>query len=233
MRSGTVPDLRWDLVIFDCDGVLVDSEPIANRVLAALLARAGLSLSEDEVMRRFVGRTKAGCMALAEELLGRALPRDFGATWDGALYAALRAELRPVEGIGALLAEIAVPFCVATNSSPERLGIALETTGLAGLFAGRAFTASEVPRPKPAPDLFLHAAKAMGAAPSRCIVVEDTPTGARAARAAGMAVLGVAAAPHADADALRREGATIVRTVEEIATRLRAAEIGDCPRSPW
>jgi HAD superfamily hydrolase (TIGR01509 family) len=223
-RSGTGTDLPTpcELVIFDCDGVLVDSEPIANRVLAALLAREGLHLPEDEVMRRFVGRTKAGCIALAEEMLGRKLPASFGAAWDEALFATLRAELKPVEGIAALLAEMRLPYCVATNSSPERLHLALETTGLAPFFEGRAFSAVEVARPKPAPDLFLHAAQAMGAAPSRCVVVEDTPTGARAACAAGMAVLGFAAAPHADAAGLRKEGATLVHTVNEIAMRLRA-----------
>jgi HAD superfamily hydrolase (TIGR01509 family) len=222
MRSGTVPDPRWDLVIFDCDGVLVDSEPLANRVFADQLAKAGLAMPVEEVMRRFVGKTKAGCIELAQEILGRDLPASFGADWDEALFAALRAELKPVEGIAALLAELELPFCVATNSSRERLHLALETTGLAPFFEGRAFSAAEVARPKPAPDLFLHAARTLGAAPSRCVVIEDTPTGARSARAAGMAVLGFAAAPHADADGLRKEGATIVRTVNEIAMVISA-----------
>ncbi len=213
--------MRRDLVIFDCDGVLVDSEPLANRVFAAQLARAGLEMSVAEVMRRFVGRTMAGCMALATEILGRPLPADFGERWDADLFAALCAELRPVEGMAALLAELDIPFCVATNSSPERLAIALETTGLAAFFEGRAFSASAVPRPKPAPDLFLHAARTMGAAPSRCVVVEDTPTGVRAARAAGMSAFGFAGAPHTDALALEAEGAIVVRTMNELATALR------------
>lgn len=211
---------RWDLVIFDCDGVLVDSEPIANRVLAALLAREGLRLSASEVMRRFVGRTKAGCIELAEEMLGRPLPSSFGVDWDAALFAALKSELKPVDGILALLAELDLPSCVATNSSAERLRVALETTGLSEYFAGRAFSAASVARPKPAPDLFLHAARMLGAEPSRCAVIEDTPTGVRAARAAGMSVFGFAAGAHADAGALATEGAVVCRTANELAANL-------------
>lgn len=212
--------MRWDLIIFDCDGVLVDSEPIANRILCQQLARAGLALPEAEVMRRFVGRTKAGCLALAEEMLGRPLPRSFAADWDAALFAALRNEVRPVEGMAALLAEIRIPFCVATNSSPERLRIALDASGLAGFFEGRMFSAAAVPRPKPAPDLFLHAAITLGAAPGRCAVIEDTPTGVQAARAAGMTAFGFAGLPHASPTALEANGATVFRTMNELASLL-------------
>jgi HAD superfamily hydrolase (TIGR01509 family) len=213
--------VRWDLIIFDCDGVLVDSEPIANRVLSEQLAVVGLALPVAEVMRRFVGRTKAGCLELAAEMLRRPLPGSFAADWDEALFAALRSEVRPVEGMAALLAELRVPFCVATNSSPERLRIALDASGLAEFFEGRMFSAAAVPRPKPAPDLFLHAAITLGAAPERCAVIEDTPTGVQAARAAGMAAFGFAGLPHASAAALEANGATVFRTMNELAALLR------------
>lgn len=198
-----------DLVIFDCDGVLVDSEPIANRVFAARLATVGVHLEVREVMARFVGRTRAGCMELAAQLAGRALPADFGERWDAALFEALAREVRPVAGIEAVLGSLDRPFCVASNSSQRRLRLVLETTGLMRWFEDRYFSAAEVARPKPAPDLFLHAAARLGADPARCVVVEDTPTGARAARAAGMRVLGYAAAPYADRERLEAEGARL------------------------
>jgi HAD superfamily hydrolase (TIGR01509 family) len=208
--------LRCALVIFDCDGVLVDSEPLANRVLSDLLADCGLRLGADEVMKRFVGKTKRGCLELATELLGAPLPARFSTDWDAALFSAFRAELRAVEGVTTVLDALDVPYCVATNSSHERLGIALEATGLAARFEGRRFSAADVARPKPAPDLFLHAAGAMGVPPARCVVVEDTPTGVRAAVDAGMAVLGFAAAPHTDAAALQSAGATIFRRMADL-----------------
>lgn len=204
-----MPTGRFDLVVFDCDGVLVDSEPLANRVLAERLATVGLHLSVEEVMARFVGLTREACIALASEMLGRALPADFARTWDEVLYARLRDELRPVDGIVEALGAIAPPYCAASNSSPERLRLGLEAAGLWGYFAGRAFSAQEVPHPKPAPDLFLHAAWRMGAQPARCVVVEDTPTGVRAGVAAGMVVLAYAGAPHAQREALAGAGARL------------------------
>jgi HAD superfamily hydrolase (TIGR01509 family) len=208
--------LRCELVIFDCDGVLVDSEPLANRVLDDLLADCGLRLGADEVMKRFVGRTKRGCIELATELLGAPLPSSFSTDWDAALFSAFRAELRAVEGVTAVLDALDVPYCVATNSSPERLGIALAATGLAARFEGRRFSATQVARPKPAPDLFLHAAHTMGIPPDQCVVIEDTPTGVRAAVAAGMTVFGFAAAPHTDAAALQSAGAIIFRRMLDL-----------------
>lgn len=195
------------LVIFDCDGVLIDSEPIANRVFAEQLAGAGLEMPVEEVMRSFVGRTRDGCIAHAEELLGRPLPPGFGERWDAALFEALAREVRPVDGIVEVLDTLPVPYCVASNGTPRRMRMALDAAGLLSRVDGRLFTASEVARPKPAPDLFLHAARRMGAQPSHTVVVEDTTTGVRAAVAAGMAVYGYAGGAHTDAAALAREGA--------------------------
>jgi HAD superfamily hydrolase (TIGR01509 family) len=212
-----------ELVIFDCDGVLVDSEPIANRVLSERLAGIGVRMGVDEVMRRFVGRTREGCLELAGELLGRELPAGFAEAWDAALFRAFEAQLEPVAGAIEVIRELPVPICVASNSSRERMAVSLRTAGLTRFFEGRMFSAADVARPKPAPDLFLHAAHAMGAAPSRCAVIEDTPTGVRAAVDAGMAVYGYAGGGHSSAAALAAAGATVFRGMRALPALLRAS----------
>ena len=211
------------LVIFDCDGVLIDSEPIANRVLAEQLAAIGLPMSTEAVMREFVGRTRDGCLEVARSKLGRPLPHDFAVRWDEALFAALASEVRAIDGVADLLRSLSVPYCVASNGTPHRMRMSLEAAGLLPLVEGRIFTASEVERPKPAPDLFLHAARAMGAAPARTVVIEDTPTGVRAAVAAGMRVLAYAAAPHAQHDALRSAGAELFHDMAQVPRLLGIA----------
>ena len=197
------------LVIFYCDGVLIDSELIANRVFAAQLAGAGLHMPVEDVMRHFVGRTRQGCLDYATELLGGPLPQDFGPRWDAALHEALEREVRAIDGVVDVLRALRIPYCVASNGNPERMRLALRVAGVLPFLDGRMFTAADVARPKPAPDLFLHAARVMGAAPADCVVVEDTPTGVRAAVAAGMRVLAYAAAPHADRAALAAAGGRI------------------------
>lgn len=211
------------LVIFDCDGVLIDSEPIANRVFRERLAAVGLRLPLEEVMRTFVGKTRGGCIEVAGRMLKRPLPEDFAAGWDEALNAALRAELKPVEGVPELLAAMTLPFCVASNAEPGRMAIALEAAGLMPFVRDHLFTASEVKHPKPAPDLFLHAARHMGAKPSDCVVVEDTSTGVKAAIAAGMKVFGYVGAPYADAARLRAEGAVPFTSMRELPGLLERA----------
>jgi len=215
--------LKFSLVIFDCDGVLIDSEPIANRVFRDLLEAEGLEMTLEEVMRTFVGSTKAGCLERAGKMIGRPLPASFGDDWDRELFAALRAEVKPVEGIPAVLASMKVPFCVASNGNPDRIRLALEAAGLLPWFEGKLFAAAEVAHPKPAPDLFLHAARRMGAEPSASAVVEDTPTGVKAAVAAGMKVFGYVGAPHADAAALRALGAATFTSMRELPALLDAA----------
>jgi HAD superfamily hydrolase (TIGR01509 family) len=185
----------YELVIFDCDGVLVDSEPIANRVLAEQLTAIGLSMSVEEAMAQFVGRTRTGCLDLATQLRGRPLPDGFGQSWDAALFDALAREVRAVAGISELLERVDLPYCVASNGTAERMRLSLKAAGLLPLFEGRMFSATEVARPKPAPDLFLHAARAMNASPSECVVIEDTATGVEAGVAAAMTVLAYARDP--------------------------------------
>jgi HAD superfamily hydrolase (TIGR01509 family) len=209
-----MPAIR--LVIFDCDGVLVDTEPVANRVLRDQLDAIGLAMPLDEVIRTFVGRSKADCLAIASRLMGRPLPPGFGDEWDRAFDAALERETRAIEGIVEVLRDFPIPYCVASNGEPDRMRLALRAAGLMPLVEGRLFTASEVPRPKPAPDLFLHAARSMGEAPEHSAVVEDTVTGVKAAVAAGMRVYAFAGAAHAEAQALRAEGAIVFREMRAL-----------------
>ena len=198
---------RYDLVIFDCDGVLVDSEPIANRVLAERLGTVGLRYSVEETMDRFVGRTREGCLELARELLGRELPPGFGEAWDSALFEALGREVKAVPGVAKLLRELDIPYCVASNSTVERMRLSLKAAGLLQFFEGRMFSAARVARPKPAPDVFLHAAQTLKAATERCAVIEDTSTGVQAALAAGMAVFAYVPGMPQTAGKLRAQGA--------------------------
>jgi HAD superfamily hydrolase (TIGR01509 family) len=181
-----------ELVIFDCDGVLVDSEPIAVRIDVEMFAEVGLTVSEQEVIERFVGRSPEVLAQAVEEHLGHPPPDGWEERGERRLRRAFEAELRPVAGISEALEQISLPACVASSSPPGRLRFKLELTGLYDRFAGRTFSASEVPNGKPAPDLFLHAAQQMGVDPAGCVVVEDSRYGVQAARAAGMDVLGYA-----------------------------------------
>jgi HAD superfamily hydrolase (TIGR01509 family) len=193
------------LVIFDCDGVLVDSEPIANRVLAQALCEIGLETTLESSLRDYMGRSWSACVEIFEARLGRPLPPGFEAGFVARSEAALRAELLPVPGIHEALARIATPTCVASSGRHEKMRVTLGVTGLLERFEGRIFSSSEVARAKPWPDLFLHAAARMGAAPATCAVVEDSPRGVEAGVAAGMRVLGYAA--RTDAAELSRAGA--------------------------
>ncbi len=205
-----------ELVIFVCDGVLIDSEPIANRVLAEQLRSVGLDMTPDEVLREFVGRTRDGCIEHAAKMLGRPLPEHFGERWDTALFDALAREVQAVDGVMEVLQGLGVPYCVASNGTPHRMRMALDAAGLLHLVHDRLFTASEVAHPKPAPDLFLHAAHEMGATPASTVVVEDTTTGVKAAVAAGMRVFAYAGAPHANREALRTAGAEVFDDMRDL-----------------
>jgi len=177
---------QFDLIILDCDGVLIDSEVISARILLAQLASVGVAVTIHDFRSRFLGRSWPKVVAEVRETSGVDLPEGFEAAYRSKLLEAFESELAPMPGILEALDGIAAPTCVATSSSPPRARRSLELTGLFGRFENRVFTASEVANGKPAPDLFLHAAGRMGAEPSRCLVVEDSLPGLRAARAAGM-----------------------------------------------
>lgn len=203
-----------ELVIFDCDGVLIDSEPIGCRIEAEALTRAGFPISADEVLRRFTGVTSHECFEILEAEHGRPLPAGFEPNVTAAILAAFERELAPIAGIGDALDRIDLPVCVASSSGLDRLRRSLGLTGLWERFAPHVFSAEEVGgRGKPAPDVFLHAAKRMGVAPARCLVVEDSIRGVEAGIAAGMRVLGFTGGGHCPPDhgeALRATGACAV-----------------------
>src|SRR5688572_9430559 len=181
-----------ELVIFDCDGVLVDSERIAVRTDVKVLAKLGWVLTEAECIERFVGLSDKSVRAAIEAHLGRALPDDWDHEFQSLYRDAFAAELTPVPGVMEALARITLPTCVASSSSHDKLRFTLGLTGLYERFAGRIFSAYDVARGKPAPDLFLHAASRMGVEPAACAVVEDSRYGVQAARAAGMRAFGFA-----------------------------------------
>ncbi len=180
-----------DLVIFDCDGVLVDSERLAVVVESRLITSLGWALTPDDVLERFVGRSDAYMLSEIETGLGRAVP-EWPDLYREHLYAAFHDELTPVDGVAAAIDALDVPTCVASSGTHEKMALTLGLTGLLDRFDGRIFSTTEVANGKPAPDLFLHAADRMGAAPERCVVVEDSRSGVEAARAAGMRALGYA-----------------------------------------
>ncbi|MFF0302506.1 HAD family hydrolase [Streptomyces sp. NPDC004562] len=194
--------MRYDLVIFDNDGVLVDSEPISNRLLAAYLTELGHPTSYEDSIRDYMGSAMHRVHDLVLERTGERLPADFDDVFHARVFAAFERELKPVAGAVEVLEALSargVPYCVASSGSHERIRVGHRTTGLDRWFDdARIFSSQDVGRGKPAPDLFLHAARRMGVAPERCVVVEDSPLGVRAAVAAGMDVLGFTAMTPAE-----------------------------------
>lgn len=182
----------FELVIFDCDGVLVDSEPISNRLLGEHLTAAGFPTSTEESFERYMGGSFASMLDDVRARFGGEVPTDFADRYHADLYETFDAELEAVAGIAAVVDGLGAATCVASSGAPERIRRVLSATGLLARFEGRIFSAVEVPRGKPAPDLFLHAARSMGVAAERCAVVEDSPRGVEAGVAAGMAVFGYA-----------------------------------------
>lgn len=208
-----LPGRSFSAVIFDCDGVLVDSEPLANRVMSELLAENGLSVSPQECLRLFVG--------LTVEMEARLIRERFGVDLGDALHreltprtiAAFERELRPVPGIDGLLRTLNVPIAVASSSLPQRVRASLRATGIEPCFGEHINTVFEVARPKPAPDVYIRAAARLDVAPHTCLVFEDSVTGVRAAAAAGMTVIGHIGGGHrseADRRPLLEAGATQV-----------------------
>ncbi|WP_405671109.1 HAD family hydrolase [Streptomyces sp. NBC_01530] len=194
--------MRYDLVIFDNDGVLVDSEPISNRLLAAYLTELGHPTSYEDSLRDYMGSAMHRIHDLVRERTGQRLPDDFDDVFHARVFAAFERELEPVEGAVGFVEKLAadgVPYCVASSGSHARIRVGHRTTGLDRWFEdGRIFSSQDVGRGKPAPDLFLYAAERMGVAPERCVVVEDSPLGVQAAVEAGMDVFGFTAMTPAE-----------------------------------
>jgi HAD superfamily hydrolase (TIGR01509 family) len=207
-----IPDIKFDLIIFDCDGVLVDSEVISCRAHAATLTRHGYPITADQVLDRFLGVSDREARMAIEAELGRNLPADFEAQMKQAALQRYADELRLVPYIAETIAAIDLPKCVASSGTPEKIRHGLTCAGLYDALVPHIFSATQVRNGKPAPDLFLFAAEQMKVPPARCVVIEDSVPGITGARAAGMTVLGFYGGSHCRpgyAATLRAAGATV------------------------
>ncbi len=187
--------IKPDLIIFDCDGVLVDSEVLSCRCLSEVLAGYGIAMTADRILDLFLGRSTA---AVREHFAaaGQPLPATFAADFAARVRDVFSSALRPIEGVDAVLGDLTIPFCLASSSDVDRVSLSLSLTGLAPRFGRRLYTAQMVARGKPAPDLFLYAASQMQADPRRTLVIEDSISGVQAGRAAGMQVWGFVGGGH-------------------------------------
>ena len=183
---------EFELIIFDCDGVLVDSERIANKVFATVLnEECGFSFSLDDMFQTFVGHSSSQCMEIIEEMLGKEPPPHLEQRYKEEINQALSTSVTAVVGVESALSEISLPFCVASSGSHEKMQTTLGKTNLLQYFEGKLHSTSDVPRGKPHPDVYLHAASKMGVLdPSKCLVIEDSPLGVKGGVSAGMTVYG-------------------------------------------
>jgi HAD superfamily hydrolase (TIGR01509 family) len=201
------------LVIFDCDGVLVDSEPLSIAVLVQAMRDTGIEIDEEGAYQRFLGKSLATLIDTLETEFNVFADQTFLDRIREDLYARFRIELQPIRGISETLDNLDMPRCVASSSQLERIKLSLGLTGLLDKLEPNIFSASMVKRGKPAPDLFLHAARQMGVEPQNCIVVEDSPAGIMAARAAGMTVFAFTGGSHANSAHYKSELARLAPEV--------------------
>lgn len=213
---------QQNLVIFDCDGVLVDSEVISVEVDQLVLADLGWRISREEIIDRFVGRSHAYFLEVVEEHLGRKLPDDWEEAYQHLYREALARDLRLVDGISEALNAIELPTCVASNGSHSKMEFTLKRAGLWSRFEGRIFSAADVADGKPAPDLFLHAASSLGYKASDCIVVEDSRAGITAALAASMKVIAYAGG-ITPRNQLQGEGVLIIDHMSQLPEAINRA----------
>jgi HAD superfamily hydrolase (TIGR01509 family) len=202
-----------DLIIFDCDGVLVDSEVISCRAHASVLTRHGYPITPEQVLTRFLGVSDREARQMVEDEIGRKLPNDLEAQIKSATLQFYAGELQPIKHVAATIAAIDLPKCVASSGTPEKIRHGLDCAGLYDQLAPHIFSATQVARGKPAPDLFLFAAEQMNTAPENCLVIEDSVPGVTGARAAGMAVLGFHGGSHCPpghGEKLRQAGAGLI-----------------------
>ncbi len=211
-----------ELIIFDCDGVLVDSEPISIRMLQETLNDVGLRISYEQTSKDFEGLSDKDCVRIIEERLGRPIPSNALREYEEKLFTALSRDVQSVTHIHEALKAISTPMCVASSGTHGKMRTTLTTTRLLPLFEGRLFSAADVERGKPHPDLFLHAAGVMGASPESCVVVEDSIHGVQAGVAAGMTVLGYT--ERSDPAILAEAGARVFNDMRELPVLLKELE---------
>jgi len=205
--------MRFHGVIFDCDGTLVDTEPLANDVFATMLCAEGLRMTGHEAMTRFRGMKWDACLAEVEAELGRKLPPGFMPELQERTFEAYRGRLKPIPGIRELISLLDIPMCVASNGTRQQVEFSLSLTGLLPYFTGRIFSSHDIGVWKPEPDLFLHAAGAMGVEPANCAVVEDSVPGIQAGISAGMKVF---AFQPAMVDERIPAGVTVIQSMSEL-----------------
>jgi HAD superfamily hydrolase (TIGR01509 family) len=209
----------FDLLIFDCDGVLVDSEPLVNQIYADMLAELGYAVDYEESLHEFAGAAMSTRLQVLSQRLGWSPSPDFASQFAARQSVVFTEKLRPVTGIDMLIAGLSTPFCVASNGNREEIVFRLQTCGLLHHFQNAIFSGTETPRPKPYPDVFLAAATAFNVEPRRCVVIEDSLTGVTAAVRAGMHVFGHAV--HTSASDLRDAGAVPFTSMRELAGLLQ------------
>jgi HAD superfamily hydrolase (TIGR01509 family) len=219
---------KIDLVIFDCDGVLVDSEPLIRTALRKTMSDADLPVPDDAKILHYRGLSSATVVRMIEGEFHVALP-DFGDAWRAQILQQITSSARPIPGVIKALAQIDHAICVASSGEPEKIATSLRVAGMSNFFGNNLFSATQVPNGKPAPDLFLFAAKTMGVPPERCIVVEDAVPGVQGAVAAGMQVLGFA--HESDANELAGAGAVTFDSMRELPSLLTGRQ-QVMPRDP-
>ena len=211
--------MRTELIIFDCDGVLVDSEPISSRLIAEQLTELGLPISAQQFEERFAGTALSEIIKFYEEQTGKQVPSNFETVYRERSWTAFKAELQPIPGVRELLQEVNIHKCVASNGPRKKISFNLNVTQLDHFFATNIFSAYDIQKWKPLPDLYLYAAKNMQVSPSKCVVVEDSIHGVKAAKAAGMRVIGYpgGATP---AEVLSAGGAEIISDMRAVKSLL-------------
>ena len=220
------------LVIFDCDGVLVDSERLAVELEVERFAEIGMPMTAAEITERFLGRSAAFVNAAIAEHLGGSVPPDRERYWEDRYTELLIERLRPIPGVAEALAQITLPVCVASSSGPDSIAFKLSLCGLAQWFGDRIFSATQVRHGKPAPDLFQLAADRLGADPSRCAVIEDSPVGVRAGRAAGMQTFAYAGGGLVARDLLDGEATIVFEDMRRLPELLERAMSSAGPADP-
>ncbi|NRG16765.1 HAD family phosphatase [Rhizobiales bacterium] len=225
--------MRPGLVIFDCDGVLVDTETVANKLLAELVTALGVPMDYREAQRRFMGRTMETIHPIVEELTGRRLPVGWADEVREKTLLEFEKGVEAIKGIEevvATLKEAGVPYCVGSSGKYSKMHVTLGKSGLLPLFEDVLFSAEDCREGKPAPDIFLYAASGMGRKPEDCVVIEDSVAGVQAAKAAGMRVLGFTGDPEADDEAMQAAGAELFADMADLPRLLRLdrLELGVC-----